>query len=56
MREEDALLGQVLRIVRDHRAGVLDGWPDSYTAAASEAVYLVLEQADVAADLVAQLR
>jgi hypothetical protein len=43
----------VARIVRDYRAGVLAGWPDTYTAAASESVYLVLEHVDSATEAVA---
>ena len=52
LREHVELLGQVARVVRDYRAGVVTGWPDSFTAVASEAVYGVLEHADAAQESV----
>lgn len=55
LREMDAELRPLLRVVRDHRAGVLDGWPESYTASAVDAVHYVLENSDGAAEHVAGL-
>ncbi len=50
MRASAAFLAPLMRIVRDHRAGVLAGWPDSYTAPAADAVYSLLEHSDAALD------
>lgn len=48
MREHADTLGEVFRLVRDHDAGVIEGFPDTFTAGASEAVYYVLEHRDEA--------
>ena len=50
LREHSAAAGAVARLVRDYRAGVICDWPDAFTAAASDAVYLVLEHVDSATE------
>lgn len=52
IREHADVVAPVARLVRDHRSGVLSGWPDAYTAAASETVYLALEHSDSAVEAV----
>jgi len=49
LREPDPWRDRVLELVRDHRAGVLDGrWRERHSAAVVEAIDYVLSEADAA--------
>lgn len=52
----DAWTSAVVGLVRDHRAGVVPGWPDRYSARAVDAVRYLLAESDACSDRIMEGR